>query len=87
VLEEESRTTWENIANVIPTVEDLDRIRVASLPAHALKARVYARRQRPGLAPELGHAAGHTIGEWAPLKPLLAAHGLRTVRSAREDLP
>ncbi|WP_193105159.1 YdcF family protein [Brachybacterium sp. FME24] len=87
LLEEESRTTWENIANVIPMVEDVDRIKIASLPAHALKARVYVRRQRPDLAPKLGMAADYKFGEWAALKPALAAYGLRTLRSVREDLP
>ena len=87
LLEEESRTTWENITNLLPMVEDVDRIKIASLPAHALKARVYVRRQRPDLAPKLCHAADYKFGEWAPLKPALAAYGLRTLRAVREDLP
>jgi uncharacterized SAM-binding protein YcdF (DUF218 family) len=87
LLEEESRTTWENITNLLPMIEDVDRIKIASLPAHALKARVYVQRQRPDLAPKLCHAADYKFGEWAPLKPALAAYGLRTLRAVREDLP
>lgn len=87
LLEEESRTTWENITNLLPMVADVDRIKIASLPAHALKARVYVRRQRPDLAPKLVNAADYKFGEWAALKPALAAYGLRTLRAVREDLP
>lgn len=87
MLEEESRTTWENITNLLPMVEDVDRLKIASLPAHALKARVYVRRQRPDLAPKLVKAADYKFGEWAALKPALAAYGLRTLRAVREDLP
>lgn len=39
LLEDKSRTTWENITNVIPLLEDADRIKIVSQPAHALKAR------------------------------------------------
>ncbi|MGP5377708.1 YdcF family protein [Brachybacterium alimentarium] len=87
LLEEESRTTWENITNLLPMVEDVDRIKIASLPAHALKARAYVRRQRPDLAPKLVNAADYKFGELAALKPALAAYGLRTLRAVREDLP
>lgn len=87
VLEEESRTTWENITNVIPMVEDADRITIASLPAHALKARVYLRRQRPDLAARLGRADDVRLGAWFLLTPVLAAYGLRTLRSVADDLP
>ncbi|MBK0330909.1 YdcF family protein [Brachybacterium sp. MASK1Z-5] len=87
LLEEESRTTWDNIANSLPMIEDVDRIKIASLPAHALKARVYVRRQRPDLASKLVKAADYKFGEWAALKPALAAYSQRTLRAVREDLP
>lgn len=35
ILEDQSRTTWENITNVIPLLEDVDRIKIVSQPAHA----------------------------------------------------
>ncbi|MFE7406736.1 YdcF family protein [Isoptericola sp. NPDC057559] len=86
VLEEESHTTWENVACVLPLVEDADRITIVSQPAHALKARVYARRQRPDLAGRLTRADDHRWGEWLALKPVLAAYGLWTLRGVRADL-
>ncbi|MFD6178224.1 MULTISPECIES: YdcF family protein [unclassified Isoptericola] len=87
VLEEESRTTWENVARVLPLVEGADRITIVSQPAHALKARVYVRRQRPDLAGRLTRADDHRWGEWLALKPALAAYGLWTLRGVRADLP
>ncbi|MFG2077728.1 YdcF family protein [Nonomuraea maritima] len=85
VLEEESRTTWENITNVIPLIEDVDRIKIVSQPAHALKARAYLRRQRPDLADRLAPAADYRPGEWLLLKPLLALYGLWTLRNLKKD--
>lgn len=81
VLEEESRTTWENVSHVVPLVEHVDSIKVVSQPAHALKARVYLRRQRPDLAERVVPARDHVLGEWLPAKPVLAVHGLRSLRS------
>lgn len=86
VLEEESRTTWENVARVLPLVEDADRITFVSQPAHALKARVYVARQRPDLIGRLTRGVDHRWGEWLPLKPALAAYGLWTLRGVRRDL-
>ncbi|WP_093471409.1 MULTISPECIES: YdcF family protein [unclassified Streptomyces] len=81
VLEEASGTTWENITNVIPLLEDADRIKIASQPAHAFKARAYLRRQRPDLATRLVRAGDYRLGEWTALKPLLALYGLWTLRA------
>ncbi|MER5207524.1 YdcF family protein [Streptomyces sp. NPDC002825] len=80
VVEDESRTTWENITHVVPLLEDAERIAIASQPAHALKARAYLRRQRPDLAARLVRAADYRVGEWTLVKPLLAAYGLWTLR-------
>ncbi|MER6429283.1 YdcF family protein [Streptomyces sp. 900105245] len=80
VLEEASGTTWENITNVIPLLEDADRIKIASQPAHAFKARAYLRRQRPDLATRLVRAGDYRLGEWTVLKPLLALYGLWSLR-------
>ncbi|MFD8373606.1 YdcF family protein [Streptomyces sp. NPDC059688] len=80
VLEEAGGTTWENITNVIPLLEDADRIKIASQPAHAFKARAYLRRQRPDLATRLVRAGDYRLGEWTVLKPLLALYGLWSLR-------
>lgn len=84
-LEDRSGTTWENITNVIPLLEDVDRIKIASQPAHALKARAYLRRQRPDLAERLVRADDYRPGEWLIVKPLLALYGLWTLRGLRAD--
>ncbi|MZE81029.1 YdcF family protein [Streptomyces xinghaiensis] len=80
LLEDRSGTTWENITNVIPLLEDADRIKIASQPAHALKARAYLRRQRPDLAERLVRADDYRPGEWIVVKPLLALYGLWALR-------
>ncbi|MEU0718780.1 YdcF family protein [Streptomyces lavendulocolor] len=83
LLEEESTTTWENITNVIPLLEDADRIKIVSQPAHALKARAYVRRQRPDLAQRLVRADDYRAGEWTFGKPLLALYGFWSLRGLR----
>jgi uncharacterized SAM-binding protein YcdF (DUF218 family) len=85
LLEDQSRTTWENIAHVIPLLEDVDRIKIVSQPAHALKARAYLRRQRPDLAGRLVRADDYRPGEWIVVKPLLALYGLWTLRGLKAD--
>lgn len=85
VLEDRSATTWENIRNVIPLLEEVDRIKIASQPAHALKARAYVRRQRPDLARRLVRADDYRPGEWTVVKPLLALYGLWTLRGLTAD--
>ncbi|SEF00873.1 DUF218 domain-containing protein [Streptomyces sp. 3213] len=85
LLEEESTTTWENVTNVIPLLEDADRIKIVSQPAHALKAREYLRRQRPDLAKRLVRADDYRPGEWLIVKPLLALYGLWRLRRLRAE--
>ncbi|MFI5963840.1 YdcF family protein [Streptomyces asoensis] len=85
LLEDQSATTWENITNVIPLLEDVDRIKIVSQPAHALKARAYLRRQRPDLAEKLVRADDYRPGEWMIGKPLLASYGLWTLRGLQAE--
>ncbi|MEU9954427.1 YdcF family protein [Streptomyces sp. NPDC050982] len=85
LLEDRSTTTWENITNVIPLLEDVDHIKIVSQPAHALKARAYLRRQRPDLAARLVRADDYRPGEWIVVKPLLAVYGLWKLRVLRPD--
>lgn len=85
LLEDQSTTTWENITNVIPLLEGVDRIKIVSQPAHAVKARAYLRRQRPDLAEKLVRADDYRPGEWLVAKPLLALYGLRTLRNLSAD--
>jgi len=80
VLEENSTSTWDNVTNVIPLIDTVDQIKIVSDPMHALKARAYLLRQRPDLADRLARASDYRLGEWLPLKPLLAAHGRWSLR-------
>jgi hypothetical protein len=72
ILEPDSRTTWENIINVIPLVEDANVIKIASNSLHAEKARGYLRKQRPDLGERLARADEHRFGEVMILKPAAA---------------
>lgn len=86
LTEEESRTTWENVVNVIDILEDFDRIKIVSQPAHALKARAHLKTLRPDLAERLVPAADHSLGEWLLVKPLTALYGLWTLWGVREQI-
>ncbi|WP_159498568.1 YdcF family protein [Microbacterium sp. 18062] len=75
-LEAESTTTWENIRNAIPLVEDAGTIKIVSNSLHAEKGRACLWRLRPDLARRLRRAREHRVGEIALLKPLAAIVGL-----------
>ena len=82
-VEGESTTTWENIVNATPLLEDADRIVIASDPLHAMRARYFLRLQRPDLARRLARGDDHRLGERFWLKPALAVVGLEGLRRAR----
>ncbi len=76
VLEESSRSTWENIAFAIPYLKDVDRIKIVSLPTHAATGRDYLAEQSPELAVRLVPGREYRFGEWMPLKPVIALYGV-----------
>ncbi|MGO3152508.1 MAG: YdcF family protein [Galactobacter sp.] len=82
-LETASTSTWENVLNVIPLIEDAAGIVFASDPLHALKARLYLTALRPDLAARLVRAKDFRLGEWALLKPFSAIYGLRALSQAK----
>lgn len=82
-LDTESVTTWENIENAIPLIEDCERVKIASNSLHAEKARAYLRRQRPDLAARLARANDYQLGEIALVKPVAAMIGIRALRILR----
>ncbi|WP_431843221.1 YdcF family protein [Calidifontibacter indicus] len=85
LLEERSASTWENITNVLPLIEDCDGLVFASQPAHALKARVYVRRQRPEWADRLRLGRDYRCLERPVLKVALAVYGHLTLRGISHD--
>ncbi|APE35064.1 GdmH transporter [Nocardia mangyaensis] len=83
VLEESSRSTWENVAFAIPCLKDVDRIKIVSLPTHAETARHYLAEQSPELAERLVRGKDYRFGEWMPLKPVVALYGVAKGRRRR----
>ncbi len=83
VLEDQSRSTWQNVELSLPLIGDPDRIKIVSNPLHALKGRLYLQRQSPRLAARLVPGQDYRLGEWAVLKPVFAGYGLRTLWIAR----
>ncbi|MBM7830644.1 galactitol-specific phosphotransferase system IIB component [Agromyces cerinus] len=79
-LDRDSSTTWENIQNAIPFIEDADAIKIVSNSLHAEKGRAHLWKLRPDLADRLVRAEDHRLGELALVKPLAAVLGLRSLR-------
>ncbi len=85
VLDATSRSTWENIENAIPLIEDAESIKIVSNSLHAEKGRLYLRRLRPDLADRLARGQDHRFGEllWAkPFAAILGLHHLRALHRA-----
>lgn len=78
-LETTSRSTWQNVQNVIPLLEDADTIKFASHSLHAEKARAYLWKLRPDLATRLVQAHDYRFGEWLLAKPALTVLGRRNL--------
>ncbi|RJF44788.1 YdcF family protein [Actinomyces sp. 2119] len=68
LTETRSRSTWENIRNVIPVLESAQRIVIVSDAVHAAKARRLLHMQRPDLAARLARAEDYRPGEDLLLK-------------------
>jgi hypothetical protein len=83
ITEVTSRSTWENVRNAIPFIEDADRIKIVSNSLHAEEARGYLWELRPDLAGRLVPAADYRFGELILVKPLLAALGLAKLTKVR----
>lgn len=67
VLEEQARSTWENLAFTAPLIEEFDVVRIVSNPLHAWRARQMLAEQRPDLATRLAPADDYRVGErWFP---------------------
>jgi uncharacterized SAM-binding protein YcdF (DUF218 family) len=66
VLEEQARTTWENMKHSLPLAERFAVIKIASDPLQARRARRYLSEIRPDLVPRLEPAAYYRPFEhWA----------------------
>ncbi|WP_173153029.1 YdcF family protein [Brevibacterium permense] len=85
VLEEQSTTTWENIANAIPIIDreltPATTISIVSNSYHAEKARDHLWQMRPDLARRLVRGGDYRFGEQPLVKPIAAVRGLLALRA------
>jgi len=81
-----SRTTAENVRNVIPLLEDAEEIAIVSNSVHAEKARLLLTRARPDLARRLIRAEDHRFGEIPVIPAISAIRGVGEVRRLRREV-
>ncbi|WP_248284065.1 YdcF family protein [Brevibacterium sediminis] len=85
VLEAQSTTTWENIANAIPIIDreltPATTISIVSNSHHAEKARDHLWQMRPDLARRLVRGGDYRFGEHPLVKPIAAVRGLLALRA------
>lgn len=77
ITEIESRTTRENVVNVIDLIADADRIKIVSNSLHAEQARRELWRLRPDLGRRLAPAEDYRFGELMLIKPLMVGLVIR----------
>ncbi len=82
IVEDQSRTTVENIVNSMPLMTDSPAIKIASNTFHARRARQILRDEAPELAARLVRARDYLPMEWGPLHAALVAfEGYRDLRA------
>jgi DUF218 domain len=74
MLEEQARSTWDNIRYSLPLAEQFTAIKIASDPFHVDRAHRYAARIRPDLVTRLEPASCYRPGEYLPLKAAVLAY-------------
>jgi len=74
MLEEQARSTWDNITYSLPLAEQFTAIKIASDPFHVRKAHRYAASIRPDLLPRLEPARCYRPGEYLLLKAAILAY-------------
>jgi uncharacterized SAM-binding protein YcdF (DUF218 family) len=74
VVEDQSRTTIENVANSTPLLADSPAIKIASNTFHARRARRILHDESPELAERLVRTRDYLPVEWGPLHALMMAH-------------
>lgn len=74
MLEEQARSTWDNIRYSLPLAEQFAAIKVASDPFHVRKAHRYVARIRPDLVTRLEPAGCYRPGEYLLLKAAILAY-------------
>lgn len=89
VLEGQSTTTWENIANAIPIIDreltPATTISIVSNSHHAEKAVDHLWQMRPDLARRLVRGGDYRFGEHPLVKPIAAVRGLLALRALDQE--
>lgn len=90
LVETASTSTWENIVNAIPLIDEIfesaavpGAIKIVSNSHHAEKARDHLWCLRPDLARRLMRGGDYRFGELPLVKPVAAALGLAALRRLR----
>lgn len=83
VVEDQSRTTVENIVRSVPLMADSPVIKIASNTFHARRARQILHAESPELAGRLVRARDYMPCEWGPLHAVLVAFESYRHRRAR----
>ncbi|WP_231939346.1 YdcF family protein [Brevibacterium siliguriense] len=85
LVETQSTTTWENIANAIPIIDreltPAATISIVSNSHHAEKARDHLCQMRPDLARRLVRGGDFRFGEHPLIKPIAAVRGLIALKA------
>lgn len=74
VVEDQSKTTVENVTNSAPLMADSTAIKIASNTFHARRARQIFQNESPELAQRLVRTRDYIPVEWGPLHALMMAH-------------
>jgi vancomycin permeability regulator SanA len=81
LLERDSMSTFENVQNAVPLIEEFDTIKIVSNSLHAEKGRAYLWALRPDLGERLVRAEEHRFGEIIVVKPVAGYLQLRSKRA------
>ncbi len=76
IVEDQSRTTWENAIAVAPMLAGAGRIAIASQPLHGLKLRCLLARLDPLLQPHFVKAEDYRIAELGPARIITTVIGV-----------
>jgi uncharacterized SAM-binding protein YcdF (DUF218 family) len=83
MLEEQARSTWDNIRYSLPLAEQFTAIKIASDPFHIRRAHRHVARMRPDLVIRLEPADCYRPGEYLVVKAATVAYEIWSRASGR----
>jgi hypothetical protein len=87
MLEEQARSTWDNVKYSLPLAEQFTAIKIASDPLQVRKAHRYVAQIRPDLVSRLEPASCYRPGEYHLLKTAILAHEIWSRTRRRRIAP